>query len=426
MASQLLSRTSSTSSACSDDSLASASSNATLAPADGFADGPKRTRKRFNTMQLMMLEHLYHKASHPTREQREQLAKDAEISDVRSVTVWFQNKRQTDRRIHRQLSEPEAASFTLHPRSSPTPSYYLLPPSSPFSDASGKTIHTVRARTLSSTSTGSASSLSTSNRKRERTSENEYRNVRHKPSRHLSLDAIAARTERPVLIPRTPPQCIASSSSPARVRTPEPPSEDGSCTSTGSKALWENMQSSPVAPEPAPRVEREIVRYGRKKYTLEYACAKEMVGGKVHVKAGKDKRKAEGSGSGVQQRTWPDAGGLGSPLVPVGKSKSLASCAEGPREGAEDELDIPMLEWDVDAHGDADTEGAPSPSEVVTPSGSFSIGELSVMERHKEKENAASTAATAEAGSETNDSRAREEEDIMDVAYVLCGLSQRC
>ncbi|KAJ3001857.1 hypothetical protein NUW54_g6170 [Trametes sanguinea] len=222
-------------------------------------------------------------------------------SDVRSVTVWFQNKRQTDRRIHRQLSEPAVAPLTLNPTSSPAPSI-LLPPSSPFSDASGKTIHTVRARTLSSTSitsTTSISSLSSSNRKRERTSENQDRNVRRKPSRHLSLDAIAARTERPVLIPRTPPQCIASSSSPSRAHTPEPPSEDGSCVSTGSKALWENMQSSPVAPEPAPRIEREIVRYGRKKYSLEYACAREMIGGKVRGKTVKDARRAESNGGSV-------------------------------------------------------------------------------------------------------------------------------
>ncbi|KAI9066507.1 hypothetical protein FKP32DRAFT_1673841 [Trametes sanguinea] len=426
MASQLLSRTSSTSSAYSDDSSASAGTNTTLAPADAIVDGPKRTRKRFTTLQLMMLEHLYHKASHPTREQREQLAKDAEI-DVRSVTVWFQNKRQTDRRIHRQLSEPAAAPLTLHATSSPAPSI-LLPPSSPFSDASGKTIHTVRTRTLSSTSitsTTSISSLSSTNRKRERTSENQDRNVRRKPSRHLSLDAIAARTERPVLIPRTPPQCIASSSSPSRAHTPEPPSEDGSCVSTGSKALWENMQSSPVAPEPAPRIEREIVRYGRKKYSLEYACAREMIGGKVRGKTAKDARRAESNGGSVRRKPRLGADVLGSPLAPVSKTKGLASCADGAQDGGEEDLEIPMLEWDVDAHGDTDTEGVPSPAEAITPSSSFGIGELSVV-GEEEKENITKAAPAVPADPQTSrDAGAKEEEDLMDVAYVLCGLSQR-
>ncbi|KAL7285011.1 hypothetical protein ACG7TL_000100 [Trametes sanguinea] len=426
MASHLLSRTSSTSSAYSDDSSASASTNTTLAPADAIVDGPKRTRKRFTTLQLMMLEHLYHKASHPTREQREQLAKDAEI-DVRSVTVWFQNKRQTDRRIHRQLSEPAVAPFTLHPTSSPAPSI-LLPPSSPFSDASGKTIHTVRARTLSSTSitsTTSMPSLSSSNRKRERTSENHDRNVRRKPSRHLSLDAIAARTERPVLIPRTPPQCIASSSPPSRAHTPEPPSEDGSCTSSGSKALWENMQSSPVAPEPAPRVEREIVRYGRKKYSLEYACAREMIGGKVRGKTAKDTRKTESKGGSMRRKARLGADALGSPLTSVSKSKGLASCADGAEGGGEEDLEIPMLDWDVDAHGDTDTEGVPSPAEAITPSSSFGLGELSVVDKQENENDARATPAAQTDLQGQKDAGAKEEEDLMDVAYVLCGLSQR-
>ncbi|KAH9897623.1 hypothetical protein C8Q73DRAFT_833782 [Cubamyces lactineus] len=435
----LLSRTSSVSSVCSDDSRASTDTNTnSLGPADVIVEGPKRTRKRFTSLQLMMLEHLYHKVSHPTREQREQLAKDAEISDVRSVTVWFQNKRQTDRRLHRQLSEPATIPFNLQPFSSPAPST-LLPPSSPFSNASGKTIHTVRARTLSSASIASSASMAsltastiTTGRKRERGPESERRHVRQKPSRHLSLDAIAARTERPVLIPRTPPQCIASSSSPARVRTPEPSSEDGSCAGggrdvdAGSKALWENMQSSPAAPDPAPRSERELVRYGRRRYTLEYACAREMLGGKVRGK-GKEKRKPEMSKHSSKEGHGGDGDVFRSMPIPVKKGKGLDTCAEGAKEGEDDDQEIPVLEWDIDALGDTDTEGVPS--EAITPSSSFGIGELSVADKGEdEKENRSSRSAPDEgdpqAARKTEGSR--DEEDLMDVAYVLCGLSQRC
>ncbi|KAI0640182.1 hypothetical protein C8Q77DRAFT_1275519 [Trametes polyzona] len=412
--SQLLARTSSASSVCSDDSLASADTALSLAPADAIVDGPKRTRKRFTSVQLMMLEHLYHKASHPTREQREQLAKDAEISDVRSVTVWFQNKRQTDRRIHRQHSEPVAMPLNLPFCSSPAPSTSLVP-SSPFSDASGKTIHTVRARTrtLSSTSvtsttslpTLSSSSAHTLSRKRSREHEHAHdahRSVRHKPSRHLSLDAIAARKELPVLLPRTPPQCLASSSPPppARPQTPDfAPSEDGS--EPGGRALWENMQSSPSAPEPTPRTEKEILRYGRRKYTLEYACARDMVGGK------------KGSGGKTQERRKERGGRL------VKASKGLEVCVEGPREG-EDDQEVPVLEWDADLQGDTDTE---VPSEVVTPSSSFGIGQLSVRD-DREKENKVAPPGPVEKGD--SKSEAMPDEDLMDVAYVLCGLSQRC
>ncbi|KAI0789527.1 hypothetical protein C8Q75DRAFT_166074 [Abortiporus biennis] len=37
----------------------------------------KRTRKRFTNSQLIMLEQLFHQCSHPSREAREALAKDA-------------------------------------------------------------------------------------------------------------------------------------------------------------------------------------------------------------------------------------------------------------------------------------------------------------------------------------------------------------
>ncbi|KAI0673892.1 hypothetical protein C8Q78DRAFT_1137134 [Trametes maxima] len=422
-ASQLLARTSSASSVCSDDSLTSNDTTPSLGPPDAIVDGPKRTRKRFTTMQLMMLEHLYHKASHPTRDQREQLAKDAEISDVRSVTVWFQNKRQTDRRIHRQLSEPVPLPLQVQSCSSPAPSM-ALPPSSPFSDASGKTIHTVRTRTRTLSGNSVASALSTSSmpttttRKREHEHDLAHRHVRRKPSRHLSLDTIAARSERPVLLPRTPPQCAASSSSPARPRTPEPPSEDGRSDGgdvcEAGRALWENMQSSPAAPDPAPRSERDIVRYGRRRYTLEYACAKEMVSGTVHEKpaGAKGERKSEVDAHRRRARNDKDYAAVG----PLGM--------EGTQESMEDDQEVPVLDWDLDMHGDTDTEGVSS--EVVTPSSSFGIGELSVRDDH-EKENKASRVAQepAVAGHEkTKDTRA--DQDLMDVAYVLCGLSQHC
>lgn len=41
---------------------------------DGDKDREKRTRRRFATAQLTLLEQLYHRSSHPTREQREEVA----------------------------------------------------------------------------------------------------------------------------------------------------------------------------------------------------------------------------------------------------------------------------------------------------------------------------------------------------------------
>ena len=121
-------------------------------------DPPRRTRKRFSSAQLMMLEHLFHQTSHPTREQREFLAREANMcvhftriscvsvshsrvricisrrvlasvtdrhvtffglliitfqSELRSVTVWFQNKRQTERKVALQSAAGGAGDSQL-------------------------------------------------------------------------------------------------------------------------------------------------------------------------------------------------------------------------------------------------------------------------------------------------------------------------
>ncbi|KAF5385388.1 hypothetical protein D9615_001079 [Tricholomella constricta] len=80
-----LSRTSSTASVSSDD-------------AAGSNTVARRTRKRFTNNQLTMLENLFHQNSHPSREDRDAVAKLGGM-ETKSVTIWFQNKRQTERKV---------------------------------------------------------------------------------------------------------------------------------------------------------------------------------------------------------------------------------------------------------------------------------------------------------------------------------------
>ncbi|KAF8633584.1 hypothetical protein AX15_001377 [Amanita polypyramis BW_CC] len=84
-----LSRTSSTTSISSTDDTATNRQPNTVS---------RRTRRRFTSMQLAMLESLFHQNSHPSREEREAVAKAGGM-EVKSVTIWFQNKRQTERRV---------------------------------------------------------------------------------------------------------------------------------------------------------------------------------------------------------------------------------------------------------------------------------------------------------------------------------------
>ena len=58
-------------------SVSSIDTQSSLDDVAAEGEAPRRTRKRFTSTQLMMLEHLYHQTSHPTREQREALAKEA-------------------------------------------------------------------------------------------------------------------------------------------------------------------------------------------------------------------------------------------------------------------------------------------------------------------------------------------------------------
>ncbi|KAJ7363800.1 homeodomain transcription factor [Mycena albidolilacea] len=183
----------------------------------------RRTRKRFTNAQLMMLEQLFHQNSHPSREQRESVARSANM-EVKSVTIWFQNKRQTERRT-------TLASGRVLPTviiNSSRDSYSYSRPPSP-----------VQSPSMASVSSASSTSTST--------------------SRRPSLDCVASRSELRAPAPRTP----------SRRHNPHAP-------------LWENMPSSPVGPQFSPPA-RDYVEFGQdqRTRTLEWACARRRLKGKA-------------------------------------------------------------------------------------------------------------------------------------------------
>ncbi|KAI0053378.1 homeobox-domain-containing protein [Auriscalpium vulgare] len=191
------------------------------------AAGPKRTRKRFTDFQLVMLEQLFRSASHPSREEREALARELRL-EPKSVTIWFQNRRQSERK---------AALNTNAKYASSSPSYTTHPPPPTTSK-----LHTTKTHTptLNRRATVLHSPYSP-----------------HTPARRprVKLDDMAARTE----------QRNASQ----RTRAPDP-----------AKTLWDNMPSSPLAPRSPSPPPREYVELGRGRRTLEWACAAARVVGK--------------------------------------------------------------------------------------------------------------------------------------------------
>ncbi|KAF8201104.1 hypothetical protein K438DRAFT_1965623 [Mycena galopus ATCC 62051] len=184
----------------------------------------RRTRKRFTNAQLMMLEQLFHQNSHPSREQREAVARSANM-EVKSVTIWFQNKRQTERR----MTLASDGGRTLPPViiHNSHGSYPRVP--SPIPSPS----------VASSVSSGSTTSTSA--------------------SRRPSLDCVASRSELRAPAPRTP----------SRRHNPHAP-------------LWENMASSPVGPMFSPPA-HDYVEFGQdqRTRTLEWACARRRLKGKA-------------------------------------------------------------------------------------------------------------------------------------------------
>ncbi|ETW86636.1 hypothetical protein HETIRDRAFT_431289 [Heterobasidion irregulare TC 32-1] len=186
---------------------------------EGLCGSAKRTRKRFTNLQLMMLEQLFHRTSHPTRDEREALAAEVGM-ESKSVTIWFQNRRQTERRatLHNATSSANAARVPVPTSSVPFP---IQTPS------------TTRRRVSSIPSSSSS-----------------YFAPETPFNRRPSLDHVASRSELRTAPPRTP----------SRRHDP-------------SKSLWDNMPSSPLAPPSPPA--REYVEFGKNKRTrtLEWACA---------------------------------------------------------------------------------------------------------------------------------------------------------
>ncbi|KAJ7254660.1 hypothetical protein B0H12DRAFT_1233319 [Mycena haematopus] len=182
----------------------------------------RRTRKRFTNAQLMMLEQLFHQNSHPSREQRESVARSADM-EVKSVTIWFQNKRQTERRMTLAGGRVPPTANTNSSRGDYPRAPSPIPSPSVASSAS------------------SASTTSTS------------------ASRRPSLDCVASRSELRAPAPRTP----------SRRHNPHAP-------------LWENMASSPVGPQFSPPA-HDYVEFGQdqRTRTLEWACARRRLKGKA-------------------------------------------------------------------------------------------------------------------------------------------------
>ncbi|KAL4063000.1 hypothetical protein V8B97DRAFT_1676050 [Scleroderma yunnanense] len=211
------------------DSLISETIDCSPSPDAGAANDPTEipeprvsysTARRRNTpAQLKALQQLFQITSHPSRQQRQDLAEEVGL-ELRSVTNWFQNRRQTTRRKSRTYKEN-------------TSSNHRAACSSP-------------GRSRASQNATSKSPL----------------------LRTISLDEIAELSERPVQI------CTDVSRTPFSPSTPN--IRKRPCTSLGPTDLWKCMPSSPPHPQSSPAPERTrfsaLPSQSKTFRSLEWAC----------------------------------------------------------------------------------------------------------------------------------------------------------
>ncbi|KAG7091257.1 hypothetical protein E1B28_010306 [Marasmius oreades] len=198
------------------------SSLTSVASDDAQADAARSRRKRFSNVQTMILENMYRHNSRPSRQERETLSKAGQI-DVKSVTIWFQNKRQLERK-----SASHRVEGKLHHHSKR------------HSDNSRHS-HS-RPRSPVSRSPSLPVPLSSS----------------FPPTVRPSLERVASRSELAL-----PPEPQTPKRSPCTV------------TGRGNLPIWECMPSSPPGPLESPPA-RDFVEFGKLKrsITLEWACAR--------------------------------------------------------------------------------------------------------------------------------------------------------
>ncbi|KAG1795756.1 uncharacterized protein HD556DRAFT_1235165 [Suillus plorans] len=255
-------------------------------------DSPRK-RHRMSPTQLMRLESLYQKDTHPSRHRKNQLAGELGM-DYKTITIWFQNKRQMAKR-----SQPSAPCLPLQIRNvvSQTLDHQLPVQSlSVLRRVSSPSVNdTLQPMILPSVCSENLKSRITPSPQEQES------DVNHDlPKKSLQV--------KPLLNSLDQAQPTAGST-------------------TGVQELWQHLPSSPTAPSSAsdrgyevrsPTRDKKDVRYSKRGLTLEWACDRQT----KRRRAGRD----NGSAADGLSRLWPP---FGSSNPRTSSALSLLSFAAG-------------------------------------------------------------------------------------------------
>ncbi|KAL0570278.1 hypothetical protein V5O48_011689 [Marasmius crinis-equi] len=229
--------------------MSSISPSSSLTSVEDVDAAPRRhlSKKRFSNVQTMMLENMYKHNSRPSRQERETLSKAGQI-DMKTVTIWFQNKRQSERKVARAVNEGRHHQQRERERGGG----HKRKRSSLGAHSSSASLSSSVSPRLVPLPAGNSSPLTPSSS--------------FPPSARPSLERVASRSELAQPVPQTPRKSE---------RDPRIP-------------IWDCMPSSPPHPVDSPPA-RDFVEFGkfRRTITLEWACARrrlaEKEGGAVNV-----------------------------------------------------------------------------------------------------------------------------------------------
>ncbi|KAI5121846.1 hypothetical protein M0805_003279 [Coniferiporia weirii] len=328
----------------------------------------KRTRKRFSHEQLIVLEQAYHKTSHPSREERELVAEKTGM-DVKSVSIWFQNKRQTERKIalgnatNRNAPVP-FAMYPVHYASSESLATHTLDHRTSFSMHHP---HTLPA------------AIPTKSRRPSRTA-----------SGSLLLDRIATRAELPARALHTP---ITKHSQHAQYT--------GGSAQSESTTVWDAMPSSPLQPESDLAADASIGSPSAREY-LDFASS----------------RRGKSRPRGRRTLEWACAAAR----IAAEKDITTSLDASRPRH-FESAFDTGGMTFGSDNRiEDVDTEVESDSHEAITPDNSqtmlaFSPSPIRIFGAAKK-----SKSGVRKLVGIAKDQHVGDDADVMDAALALCGL----
>ncbi|KAI0652051.1 hypothetical protein C8Q79DRAFT_1005283 [Trametes meyenii] len=288
-----------------------------MQPVPGRRSGAeKRARHKMTDAQLQRLEHLYKLNTHPSREAKEDLAKEVGMT-AKSVLIWFQNRRQDRRRSTKTALKPSPPRTERMQSRKPRKSNAGTPKPSPKYNKSAVMVHATATTATPAPRTATQAAVA------ERAAPSKPNGTSKKASPVRSTQTTSPHTDNSMdadddaqSSPSTAPTSVRHL--PRVARSPSSSLDSSSSGASGSHtALWRFVRPSPPPPPPpfeapAPRQALGSLQSNhaaRHRPDLEWACANSAARRKHGCFVYRDEDDSDGESSELEDRVVPSTRG---------------------------------------------------------------------------------------------------------------------